>query len=436
MIGLTLVLLAALVAFLAVQGKFTLRALRSFDDLRGDQVGGVPFQLISKEAQVALTEFSQEFNLALVQPGVEPWSRELGLYKASRALRTWFPVPVSAAGYTEFRGDLKYRELFEKRIELIPKTWQDGVSELAQIIEAPDFIGWQDQPNAMARAAISLPNELVQQQLEANPLCWDLGPFFAGSTLTASGASNATPIVVTTTVPHGLPTGATVTGSGFGTNTAANATFTITVLTPTTFSLNSSVGNGATGAGVITVVGHPFNVLDTTIGSFQNDFQGTGGATKPSLTNLETAKVSFRKIKAPNGKPLGLRMTHVLVPPAQEELWRDLLEQDTIIQTAPLPTPNAPVAGSFFGSVQNRHKGTVKLVVADELSNDFNWYPLALGKPGMYPWIVQDEGAPEEILSDKTSDLYKRTLKVALGYILRGNAALALPHCVQRWAGT
>jgi hypothetical protein len=84
-------------------------------------------------------------------------------------------------------------------------------------------------------------------------------------------------------------------------------------------------------------------------------------------------------------------------------------------------------------AVDNRHKGTVKLIVGDELSDADLWYPLALNKPGMKPWIVQDEGSPEEIRQDKTSALYATTLKVGVAYILRGNGALALPHCVQRW---
>ena len=46
------------------------------------------------------------------------------------------------------------------------------------------------------------------------------------------------------------------------------------------------------------------------------------------------------------------------------------------------------------------------------------------------------EGAPEEIRSDKTSALYQQSLKVGVSYVLRGNGALALPQCVQRWAGT
>lgn len=317
-----------------------------------DQTGGVEFDLVSKDAQRALEEFAQDFAAAMTQGGVETWAKDLGLYKASRALLTTYPIPVSAAGYKELLGDLKYRSLFEKSLQLKPKTWQDGVEELASVIEAPDFIGWTSEPAAIAAAGQSLTNEIIVEQLESNPTCWTKKTFFASD--------------------------------------------------------------------------HPINVFKPSAGTFDNDIAGAG--TNPTLQNLSTAKSNFRSIKAPNGKPLGLRMTHVLAPAAQEETWKDLLEQDMIIQSLD--------GGDTFGPVGNRHKGTVKVVIGDELTDDSQWYPLALNKPGVFPWIVQDEGAPEEIRNDKTSDHYKRTLKVSIAYILRGNGALALPHAVQRWAGT
>lgn len=310
---------------------------------------GVEFNLVSQDAQRALEEFSQEFTAALTQTGVEQWAKQNGLYRQSSSLKTTYPVPVSAAGYNEFKGDMKYRALFEKSLSLVPKTWQDGVAELASVIEAPDFTGWNEQPAAMAAAADSLANEIVATLLEANGTCWDGKAFFADD--------------------------------------------------------------------------HPVNVFDSSKGSFDNDV--AGGGTKAKIDNLVIAMQNFRDIKAPNGKPLGLRMTHVLVPPAQEGTWKNILEQDMIIQAV----------GSAFGAVTNRFKGTIKLIVSDELTDDSQWYPLALNKPGMFPWIVQDQGAPEEILSDKTSALYQQTLKVGIAYVTRGNGALALPHCVQRWAG-
>lgn len=309
------------------------------------------YNLISTDAQRALEEFSQEFAASLAQPGVAAWAKDLGLSKTSRALKTTYPIPVGAAGYKPFEGDVKYRSLFEKSLELKPKTWQDGVSELASVIEAPDFTGWPGAPAAMAAAALSLPNEIVAGLLEDNAVqAFDSKAYFAAD--------------------------------------------------------------------------HPLNVFDSSAGTFDNDITGAG--TDSTSANLGLAMQAFRELKAPNGKPLGLRMTHVLVPAALEQTWKAILERDLILQAV----------GSAFAAVNNIYKGAVTLVVSDELTDDSKWYALALNKPGMYPWIVQDEGAPEEILSDKTSSLYKTTLKVGLAYVLRGNGALALPHCVQRWAGT
>lgn len=59
-----------------------------------------------------------------------------------------------------------------------------------------------------------------------------------------TGATNATPIVITTDGAHGMVTGSVVTVAGVGGTTAANGTFRILVLSGTTFSLVGSVGNG------------------------------------------------------------------------------------------------------------------------------------------------------------------------------------------------
>jgi hypothetical protein len=60
-----------------------------------------------------------------------------------------------------------------------------------------------------------------------------------------TNASNASPIVITTGNAHGLSTGTVVEIEGVQGNTAANGIWTITNVSSTTFSLNSSTGNGA-----------------------------------------------------------------------------------------------------------------------------------------------------------------------------------------------
>lgn len=65
-----------------------------------------------------------------------------------------------------------------------------------------------------------------------------------GINLAVTGATNASPIVVTTAA-HGLATGDVVTLASVGGNTAANGTFRVTVVSSTTFQLDGTTGNGA-----------------------------------------------------------------------------------------------------------------------------------------------------------------------------------------------
>lgn len=65
-----------------------------------------------------------------------------------------------------------------------------------------------------------------------------------GINLAVTGATNASPIVITTAA-HGLATGDVVTVASVGGNTAANGTFRVTVVSSTTFQLDGTTGNGA-----------------------------------------------------------------------------------------------------------------------------------------------------------------------------------------------
>jgi hypothetical protein len=72
----------------------------------------------------------------------------------------------------------------------------------------------------------------------------------AGSAVAAhliSGATNATPIVITVAANSGLKTGDRIAISGITGNTGANGEWTIEAVTATTFKLLGSVGNGTYG---------------------------------------------------------------------------------------------------------------------------------------------------------------------------------------------
>lgn len=82
-----------------------------------------------------------------------------------------------------------------------------------------------------------------------------------------TGATNATPIVITST-SHGLSTGNIVLIDSVLGNTAANGIWTVTNLTANTFSLNTSVGNGTyTSGGTIGKVGKTLPVGGSWVGT-------------------------------------------------------------------------------------------------------------------------------------------------------------------------
>lgn len=79
-------------------------------------------------------------------------------------------------------------------------------------------------------------------------------------------ATNATPIVVTTSGAHRFTTGEIAVISGAQGNTAANGAWTVTVTGATTFSLNNSAGNGSyTGGGVAFDQGFTWNLQGFTV---------------------------------------------------------------------------------------------------------------------------------------------------------------------------
>lgn len=99
----------------------------------------------------------------------------------------------------------------------------------------------------------------------------------ASTVRSVSGATNATPIVITTSTNHGYITGDSVTITGVEGNTAANGTWTITKVDDNEFSLNGSIGNGAysatTGTVAQTIYLYSFNTGAGTTGKFVTQWQ-------------------------------------------------------------------------------------------------------------------------------------------------------------------
>lgn len=168
---------------------------------------------------------------------------------------------------------------------------------------------------------------------------------------------------------------------------------------------------------------HPFNIFDPSSSTFDNDQTGTA----IDATLLKAVKQRFRERKGPNGKPMGLRVTHCIVPASREEEAKDFFGLDTIIETIQNVAGSENVAAV---TRKNRHSG-VTLVVADELTNGDQIYFLDARPNAPKAWVYQ-EGPMEEIVYDKTSDLYKDTGIIGVKRVLVAASAGCLPHAIER----
>jgi hypothetical protein len=251
-------------------------------------------------------------------------------------------------------------------------TWQDGVEELSIIIDSPNFLGWLDEPANMAREWARKPNQMVMSMLE-------------------SGAGANGPVLDFYKDPD--------------TQTA--------------------------GTRQLFATDHPFNVLDVAVGTFDNTATTTLAEIR-SGAFFSAMNLKFRGVKGPNGQRLGLRLAggNFLVTGKHENTFKQVLESDTLIRA--ISNAGAADATSNVVAVtqsKNIYQGNgTGYTVTDESTQDDVLYVMAAGKPGLYPWVVQQGASVEEIICDKTSQKYKDTLKESISEIGYANAAACLPH--------
>lgn len=137
------------------------------------------YDLVSSDAQIALQDFKMEVLGALTQD-YAPVLEALGISQTDPALKSTYEVNLSAAGLVEFDGDPRFRKLGEKGVSLTPRTFTDGIKELASKIEAPEWRrrGWADEPAVMAAVIKLFPERLIAEVIEANGTCYDGVAFF------------------------------------------------------------------------------------------------------------------------------------------------------------------------------------------------------------------------------------------------------------------
>src|SRR5690606_27279158 len=116
-----------------------------------------------------LEDFSMAFRTALSAADAEAWAKTYGFAYESTAIKTTYPLPVSTAGYKPHTGDIAMRRLFARSLSMQTREWADGVEEKLAKIQAPDFIGWGEEPGNIAREGARLPNVICAEMLKANP---------------------------------------------------------------------------------------------------------------------------------------------------------------------------------------------------------------------------------------------------------------------------
>ena len=92
---------------------------------------------------------------------------------------------------------------------------------------------------------VTHPMGIASESDLATKVMWE----YPKNDLLITGATNATPIVITTNINHGLSTDSRVEISGVEGNTAANGYFKVTALSATTFSLQDTDGADTSGSG-------------------------------------------------------------------------------------------------------------------------------------------------------------------------------------------
>jgi len=144
-----------------------------------------------------------------------------------------------------------------------------------------------------ATAARTAPGDTIRIKGSPNPTSLGVnGVWTSGkrqATISIVSSTNATPIVVTTAA-HGYSTGQTVQITGHTTNTNANGTWEITVLSSTTFSLDTSTGNGVGGA-------------SGTVRDITNSVVMLASAVTADICDCETAWTASANVTATVGTP-------------------------------------------------------------------------------------------------------------------------------------
>ena len=107
---------------------------------------------------------------------------------------------------------------------------------------------------------------------------------------------------------------------------------------------------------------HPKDTTGTLTGTQSNLF----GSTAFTAPNVSTARANMRKLVGRDGKPLGMQLRAIMVPPALETAALQMANAEFIVTTLGV--------NAATGSQTNILKGTFTPIVNPSLTSDTTWY--------------------------------------------------------------
>ncbi|HVZ89631.1 MAG TPA: Mu-like prophage major head subunit gpT family protein [Polyangia bacterium] len=167
---------------------------------------------------------------------------------------------------------------------------------------------------------------------------------------------------------------------------------------------------------------HPIDIDNPGLGTYSNLLTSS----PLNQANYAAAKAAMRSFEGESGIPLEVSPTLLMVPPALEQIGKEIINAATIVRTVQnvAATENVAAAG-----VSNVFQGDLTLVVNERLAADPTqnaWYLFSTDR--IKPFIFQQRKAPTRIpITDPTNPLVFNQRKFAYSVEARGAAGVSLP---------
>ena len=171
---------------------------------------------------------------------------------------------------------------------------------------------------------------------------------------------------------------------------------------------------------------HPVNYYDATKGTFANLF------TSRSLTHANYAYVRSKMMEFPltNGEPMEVNPNLLIVPPALEEIAREILGENSNLRTEVFGSNTAAASKTNVWMGSAKYLVVPRLAAAYTGGSDTSWY-LADTSQFSKPMIYQLREPPVLVMPamdpKSNDDLFMRR-QYKFGVDGRGAAAFGLPH--------